>query len=78
MFLSSAATRDPPVFLGKIKNTGTVTIGKMADPLLVDGDPTVEIANTRRISEVMVRGKFFAEQDLDRMKSEVVERSAKE
>jgi hypothetical protein len=74
----ATATGNPQIFLGRIKDAGTVTVGKTADVFLVDGDPTVDIANTRKISGVMVRGRFFAKRDLERMKDEVVERFGKE
>ena len=38
---------------------GTIGAGKVADLLLLDADPTVDIANTRRIAGVMQSGVWL-------------------
>jgi hypothetical protein len=35
--------------------------------LLLDADPLVNVANTRKIAAVMVGGRYLARSDLDRM-----------
>jgi imidazolonepropionase-like amidohydrolase len=57
-------------FLGK-PDAGTVAAGKRADLLLLDGNPLEDIRHTRRISGVMVRGKWFPAGELDAMLREV-------
>lgn len=41
-------------------NTGTVATGRDADLLLLDANPLADIANTRRIHGVMLRGKWYS------------------
>jgi imidazolonepropionase-like amidohydrolase len=52
----TAATRDSARFLG-LDQLGTVRAGKNADFLVLDANPLDNIANTRRISRVYLRGK---------------------
>lgn len=54
-------------FLGV--NTGTVAIGKDADLLLLDENPLADIANTRRIHGVMLRGKWYSAAQLEELLS---------
>jgi hypothetical protein len=51
----TAATRDAAQFLG-IDQLGMVAAGKNADFLVLDANPLDNIANTRRISRVYLRG----------------------
>ena len=52
----AAATRDSAQFLG-LDLLGTVASGKNADFLVLDANPLDNIANTRRISRVYIRGE---------------------
>jgi imidazolonepropionase-like amidohydrolase len=60
-----SATSRPAQFLGIEADAGTVAVGKRADLVLLDGDPTVDIANTRRIQAVLLAGRLFRRADLD-------------
>jgi imidazolonepropionase-like amidohydrolase len=51
-----AATRGGSLAMGADKVTGTVEKGKAADLLVVDADPTQDVANLRRIRSVMRAG----------------------
>lgn len=51
------ATRNGAESLGILNDVGTVTVGKRADLVMVDQDPTRDIRNTRAISLVVQRGK---------------------
>jgi cytosine/adenosine deaminase-related metal-dependent hydrolase len=51
-----SATIRPAQYLRATDSLGTVAAGRVADLLVLEGDPTVSIANTRRISMVVVRG----------------------
>jgi predicted phosphodiesterase len=41
--------------------------GNRADLVLLEGDPTQDIANTQKISAVILAGNFLARADLDQM-----------
>jgi imidazolonepropionase-like amidohydrolase len=50
------ATLNPARVLGVDAELGTIEEGKLADLVLLDGNPLEDIANTRRISAVIARG----------------------
>jgi imidazolonepropionase-like amidohydrolase len=64
-----AATSDPARFLRQSDRIGTVTLGKEADLLLLDRDPLADIANTRAIDTVILRGRVLDRKELDAMKA---------
>jgi imidazolonepropionase-like amidohydrolase len=53
-----AATRNGATLLGT-DSIGSLTPGKVADLVVLDADPEADIANTRKIQLVMVRGLLF-------------------
>ena len=53
------ATYNPAVYLGALDSLGTVGQGKVADLVLLDADPLLDIRNTRRISAVIANGRLF-------------------
>lgn len=63
-------------FMGLEGEFGSVSIGKRADLLLLDGNPLEDISNTRRISAVLLNGKVHSRADLDHMLEEIVVRIA--
>ncbi|MGC2400906.1 MAG: amidohydrolase family protein, partial [Acidobacteriaceae bacterium] len=63
-------------WLGVDADRGTVEQGKQADLLLLNADPLLNVANTRRIAAVIAGGHYFARSDLDRMLKAVSERNA--
>lgn len=62
-----AATLNPARVLGLSDSLGTVEAGKLADLVLLDADPLVEISNTQRIRAVVWDGRLFRRADLDRL-----------
>lgn len=60
-----SATRLPCEWLGNADKRGTVETGKLADLILLDADPTTNISNTRRISAVILGGKYFSAETLN-------------
>ena len=61
------ATVNPAKFLGLEKSLGTVEKGKVADLVLLDANPLDNIANTKRISGVMVGGRYLSKEKLEEM-----------
>ena len=59
------ATINPARFLGKTADLGSVAEGKIADLVLLDADPTQDIRNTRKITGVVLTGRYFSRRDLD-------------
>jgi hypothetical protein len=61
------ATLNPARYLGLSKDLGTVEQGKIADLVLLDANPLDDIANTRKIEAVLVRGKLLEKTALQKM-----------
>ncbi len=59
------ATILPARFLDRTNDFGTVEKGRMADLVLLDADPTADIANTRKIAAVVANGRAYSRGDLD-------------
>jgi imidazolonepropionase-like amidohydrolase len=53
------ATLNPAKFLGREKSMGTVSVGKIADLVLLEKDPLLDISNTKRIVAVIQSGKLY-------------------
>ncbi|MEX0342616.1 MAG: amidohydrolase family protein [Erythrobacter sp.] len=51
-----AATSVPADYLGRTRDFGGISTGKIADLVLLDDDPTLDIANTRKIAAVIQGG----------------------
>lgn len=58
------ATKNAVEFFGR-QDTGMIAAGRRADMVLLDADPSQEIANTRKISGVVLAGEFLQRKDLD-------------
>jgi imidazolonepropionase-like amidohydrolase len=61
------ATINPARYLGREDTFGAVAVGRRADLLLLDADPSLDIQNTRRIAAVLLRGHLLQRPDLDRL-----------
>ncbi|WFE37822.1 amidohydrolase family protein [Micromonospora sp. WMMD998] len=61
-----AATAEPASLLGH-HDRGTVEVGKVADLVLLDGDPLRDIRNTARINSVVVNGTLITSGQRERM-----------
>ena len=62
-----AATKNAAEALGVPSDYGTVEKGKMADLVLLDANPLVEIGNTGKIAAVILGGRLFEKPSLDHM-----------
>jgi imidazolonepropionase-like amidohydrolase len=61
------ATYNPAEFLGMVDRLGTVEKGKLADLMLLDGNPLDDINNTMKIQAVIINGKYFDRTALDKL-----------
>lgn len=64
------ATLNPARFFGQESKRGTVSEGKVADLVVLDADPLVDIANTTKIDAVVLRGKLYDRAALDKLLEE--------
>lgn len=64
------ATLNPAIFLGKEDSYGSIAEGKYASLVLLDKNPLDDIANTRSIGIVFLKGKVFNKKDLDKLLEE--------
>ncbi|MEQ1499330.1 MAG: amidohydrolase family protein [Novosphingobium sp.] len=71
----AAATRLPAQWLGVHGDRGTIEIGKRADLVLLDADPLIAIANSRRIAGVFLSGRFINRARLDAMMADLAQRN---
>jgi imidazolonepropionase-like amidohydrolase len=54
-------------FLGVQHDFGSVEEGKVANLVLLDGNPADDIRNTQKIRAVILRGKFLDRENLDKL-----------
>lgn len=73
-----AATINGARFLGHDDRFGTLAVGKSADMVLLRANPVEDIAATRRIDTVVLRGRAFDRGRLDMMLADVRARVAAE
>jgi imidazolonepropionase-like amidohydrolase len=66
------ATINPARFLDREVELGTVEAGKLADLVILDKSPLVDIANTRAIAAVVAAGRYLSRDELDGVLREVV------
>ncbi len=59
-----AATRNGALAAGRPDDLGTIEVGKIADLVLLGADPLRDIANVRRLEEVIANGRRI---DIDRL-----------
>jgi imidazolonepropionase-like amidohydrolase len=62
-----AATSGAASFLGVSDSVGTVQVGKLADLVLIDANPLVDIRNTQLIRTVIVNGRVLDAEDRRRI-----------
>jgi imidazolonepropionase-like amidohydrolase len=61
------ATVNAARFFGEEAQLGTVEAGKAADLVVVRANPLADIKNTRAIEAVVLNGRYFSRNDLDKM-----------
>ena len=72
-----AGTRNAAEILNAAGEFGTVSVGKRADLILVEGNPLADVANAARRVGVMVRGRWIPENEIQRRLSEIEARFTK-
>jgi len=65
------ATINPAKYLNMLPSSGTVEKGKLADLVLLEANPLEDISNTRRISGVVVDGRYLSHAMLKKMLADV-------
>jgi imidazolonepropionase-like amidohydrolase len=60
-----AATRNAAEFMGSLDSLGTVEAGKVADLVMLDASPLVDIHNTRKIAVVVAAGRLYDRRAVD-------------
>lgn len=60
-----AATAEPARFFEGTDTLGSVSVGRVADLVLLEGNPLEDIWNTTRIAAVVLRGKYLDRRELD-------------
>ena len=54
-----AGTIMPATSLGMQKDIGSLEVGKLADLVVLDADPTIDIRNSEKIAKVMLGGRLY-------------------
>jgi hypothetical protein len=65
------ATINPAKFLGTIDSLGTIQKGKIADMVLLNANPLIDIRNTQYIQAVFINGRYFTKEALQGMLNKV-------
>ncbi|OYY92000.1 MAG: amidohydrolase [Sphingomonas sp. 28-66-16] len=60
-----AGTIMPATSLGYAKDVGSLEVGKLADLVVLDADPTVDIRNSDKVDRVMLGGHLYDAKTLD-------------
>jgi len=61
------ATLNPARFFGMETQLGTVEEGKLADLVVLSGNPLEDISNTQKIAGVFVNGRYFSHPQIEKM-----------
>jgi len=62
-----AATLEPARYLGAVDSLGRVAPGYVADLVLLEADPLLDIRNTRRIAGVVATGRLYMGRERERL-----------
>jgi len=65
------STLNPARFLGREQDLGTIEPGKLADLVVLDANPLVDIHNTTKIDAVVANGTYLSNAALKRLLANV-------
>lgn len=65
-----AATSSPLQYVGRARGGKAIDEGEVADLVLLDADPRIDIAATRTIRAVVLRGRLFDREALDQLQAD--------
>jgi imidazolonepropionase-like amidohydrolase len=71
-----AATKNPSMFFGTLDKVGTIEKGRRADLVLLDANPLENISNTEKRSGVMLKGKYFTQDEMNKWLDEIAPKIA--
>jgi imidazolonepropionase-like amidohydrolase len=71
------ATLNPAIFFGRTADLGTVAAGKLADLVILERNPLLDIAHTRGVVAVVADGRYYSPRELDRMRLRIMELAGK-
>ena len=71
-----SATSNAAKFL-ELADSGTIERGKRADLVLLDADPLANISNIRKISAVVLNGRYLNRGELDHLQMQIQEAAAR-
>jgi imidazolonepropionase-like amidohydrolase len=64
------STTEPFIYLGEIDRSGTISVGKYTDIVMVNENPLEDISAASKVSGVLMRGHWFASEEIQkRMKA---------
>ncbi len=69
--LLKSATLYPALFVGNERDYGTVSENKIADLVILSGNPLEDISNTQKIEAVILNGEHITREELQKMLKEV-------
>ncbi|HEY3933559.1 MAG TPA: amidohydrolase family protein [Gemmatimonadales bacterium] len=65
------ATINPARFLGRTGDFGSVQAGRIADLVLLTGNPLTNIENTRTVAGVVADGRYWSQASLDSLRNQI-------
>jgi hypothetical protein len=66
----AAGTKNMAVFFNTLDDVGTVTVGKRADLILLDGNPLDDVVHAKQPAVVMIGGRWMAREAIDKRLAE--------